>query len=475
MKKFKKAIAAVGICSLMGSVLAGCAKEIPMGSSANDITGWSDNTGNSGADQPGAGEVDDNDNNTAKDGNSVDNDNIKDGAWLNANIKDLTEQVPSAVYDYVQAPEFDGVQKFSKNLFAESMGETNPVLSPVSAYLALSLAGTGAKGETAKEFEAVLGGNLQAVAERLMDTLPTDTEGSQVLLSNSAWVDDRMNCEESWLAVAANSYSAQVYQTRLSSADAMNGINGWVEDHTKGMIKDFLAEPLDDDARLGLFNTVYFKGKWNYGFSAGSTHDQIFTKAGGEEIMVPMMTQKKDDLSYVTGEDCDGIVLPYQDTNLVFVALKPTKGQDVRRMCESLTMEKIGSMVDGAQPQYVSLLLPKFRVTFDRKLNEDMIKMGLDSAFDEYLADFTGLGLTDQMEPLYIDIVRQKAVFIMDEEGTEAAAVTEVGMARVTSVMQERTPLQVHFDEPFLYMILDPETDVPLFMGIMDDPSLAQN
>lgn len=469
MKKFKKVMAAVGICSLIGGAFAGCAKEISPEYVPNSVTDQYDSGGNNGTDQSGAGGVDNSGNNIANGGNT------QTGAWMNANVTDLTASVPAAVYDYAQAPEFAGVQRFSENLFAESFDKTNPVLSPVSAYLALSMAGMGAKGDTAKEFEAVMGGNLQAVSEKLMDTLPADTEGTQVMLANSAWVDDRMNCEADWLSIASNSYLASVYQTRLSSADAMNGINGWVEDNTKGLIKDFLEEPLDDEARLALFNTVYFKGKWRNPFEGGSTHDKSFILESGEEVTVPMMSQREDGLSYLSSAECDGIALPYRDSDLVFVALKPAEGQDVRQMCESLTLKKIGEMVDSAQSRYVSLQIPKFKVTFDKKLNDDMKKMGLTSAFDQELADFTGIGLTQQMEPLYIDIVRQKAVFIMDEEGTEAAAVTEVGMARVTSVMQERTPLQVHFDKPFLYMILDPETDVPLFMGIMDDPSQAQS
>ena len=98
----------------------------------------------------------------------------------------------------------------------------------------------------------------------------------------------------------------------------------------------------------------------------------------------------------------------------------------------------------------------------------------LSTAFDRERADFTGIGYTDNDLPLYISLVRQKAVFIVDEEGTEAAAVTEVSMNECAAVQDPVLPQEVHFDHPFLYMILDKETDMPLFLGIMDDPSLAQ-
>ena len=137
-------------------------------------------------------------------------------------------------------------------------------------------------------------------------------------------------------------------------------------------------------------------------------------------------------------------------------------------------MEQIGAMVDEGQEISVDLWLPSFEVTFDKELNQDLEEMGIPTAFDRERADFTGIGYTDNDLPLYISLVRQKAVFIVDEEGTEAAAVTEVSMNECAAFEDPVLPQEVHFDHPFLYMILDKETDMPLFLGIMDDPSLAQ-
>jgi len=371
------------------------------------------------------------------------------------------------------APNGANAQTFSKNLFAKSMAETNPVLSPVSAYLAMSLAGAGAKGDTAKEFENVMGADFQAMSEKLMETLPADAEGMQVLLANSAWLDDRMNCEADWMNVASDNYRAGVYQMRLSTPEAKDGMNKWIEDNTKGLIRNFLNEPLDDETRLALFNTLYFKGKWEQPFDALDTADRTFTLADGTQITTPMMRKYDEEVSYVKGAGCDGVVLPYEDSDLKFVALKPTEGQNVRQMYQALDLEQIGVMADQAEKVKVDLKLPKFKVTFDRILNDDMIEMGFEKAFDGSLADFTGIGLTSEGLPLYISLVRQKSVFIADEEGTEAAAVTMVAMDENAMAIREE-PLEVYFDEPFLYMILDPGTNLPLFIGIMDDPSAVQ-
>ena len=177
-------------------------------------------------------------------------------------------------------------------------------------------------------------------------------------------------------------------------------------------------------------------------------------------------------MSYVQGEVYDGVALPYRDSELLFVALRPTGGQNVRELYADITFEQLGEAVDAAQNVQVNLWLPKFKVTFDRILNGDLMHMGLTKAFDADQADFSGIGKAD-IGDLYISLVRQKAVFIVDEEGTEAAAVTEVTM-RTNSMMPVEEPKLVHFDEPFLYMILDPETDMPLFVGIMDNPSQVQ-
>ena len=475
--KAAAALSLCGICALAGGFLTGCGKQVveevkipgQMESGAESSAAAQDGT-------TAAHAVNDNDSGNG-DGSSKSGDNS--GRAQNTSTsgairaQNLTAAVPQADIGYGDLADFGSAQLFSKNLFLKSQEETNPVLSPVSAYLALSLAGTGARGETAQEFEAVLGDGQQAVAGKWMNTLPADSEGTQVMLANSAWVDERMECNAQWLETAANLYRAEVYQTKLSAPETVDDINFWIEDNTKGLIKNFLDSPMDETDRLALFNTVYFKGKWRSPFEGESTHDHTFTLEDGTQLETPMMRKYNKDMSYISGADCDGVVLPYRDSDLVFVALKPIKGQTVRQLCSSLDFGQVGKMVDDAQIATVDLLLPKFEVSFDRELTGDMKAMGLVSAFDPGRADFTGIGTTADNMPLYIGLVRQKAVFKLDEEGTEAAAVTEI-MMRVGSAMPASEPIEVHFDKPFLYMIFDQETDVPLFVGIMDDPSQAQ-
>ena len=128
------------------------------------------------------------------------------------------------------------------------------------------------------------------------------------------------------------------------------------------------------------------------------------------------------------------------------------------------------------EKQYINrvmhhLHLPKFEVTFEKELNDSLKNMGLQKAFDPGLADLSGLGSTLQGGNLYISLVKQKAVIKVDEEGTEAAAVTSVEIRKECAMEYSQPVVDITFDQPFLYMIVDLEKEVPLFMGIMDDPA----
>lgn len=369
---------------------------------------------------------------------------------------------------------------FSYRLLKENIGENNPVLSPVSAYLAMGMTGLGAAGDTLAEFEQVMGYDMHEVSRNLMQALPAEPgtlpDGSgresklHVSLANSIWVDTQMEPLQSWLEDVSDIYNAKAYRAELSTTGTMNQMNEWIEEETKGLIKKFLAKPLDPETRLALFNTVYFYGEWQSKFEENNTYKDTFTKEDGTELQVEMMHEGSCNRRYVQQEDFDGVVLPYRDGNMALVALKPTAGQSVRDMYEALTEEQFSEILAEEDTTLINLKLPKFEVTFDKSLNETLQNVGIEKAFDGYLADFSNMGTSKSGNGLYISLVRQKAVVKVDEEGTEAAAVTMVAMKESAMAEPVKPTVDVYFDEPFLYMIVDTKEEVPLFMGIMDDP-----
>ena len=173
---------------------------------------------------------------------------------------------------------------------------------------------------------------------------------------------------------------------------------------------------------------------------------------------------------YIELEGVRGTVLPYDDGKTAFLALLPEEGTDVRAFAATLDAECIGTYLSAVRENaYLDLLLPKFTVETKFPMNDALKAMGLMQAFDPEKANFSAMGHAGE-DPLYIGNVLQKVKLIVDEEGTEAAAVTEVIMASGCA-MPENRPVELHFDRPFAYAVIDLATGVPLFQGVMENPA----
>ena len=254
----------------------------------------------------------------------------------------------------------------------------------------------------------------------------------------------------------------------------MTHINRWIDTNTNGLIDKMLEKPLDSETRLALFNTVYFKGKWQYPFKFTDTYKETFyiNKAQNTTEQIDMMNMYLKEIAYISNDFTEGVILPYQNNNnenLAFIALKPTDESSIRDVYHKLTKTVINDLIGNKQTRRVNLKLPKFEITFDIELNESLKNMGLQDCFDEVKANFNQMGQTKTGYNLYISLVRQKAKIIVDEEGTEAAAATEIAMAEGCCLIVDE-PYDIYFNEPFLYMIMDMDQNIPLFLGILDTP-----
>lgn len=390
------------------------------------------------------------------------------------NVEDLKIESNTAICIDYDIKSYQSIQDFSYQLFSEQLEAENPVLSPTSAYLALAMAGMGSEGNTKSEFQQVLGEDMMAMSDHLMNTLPVDSERLALSLANSAWIDDEYIVDENWVGTIQSIMDAEAYNTNLSTAETAEQINNWVTEKTNGLIEKMMSEPLEDDARLVLFNTIYFKGKWINPFDANNTYADTFQLGNGEQIEVDMMHMYSEYYDYVSNDVAEGLILPYQtdDTaghNLAMLALKPG-GTDVREMYSSLDADTVSELINNKQSVLVNTKLPKFEISFENSLNDSLKNMGLVDGFDPDNADFSLMGRNESGYNLYINLVKQKAKIIVDEEGTEAAAATEVAMLESCALIEEE-PINVFFDEPFLYMIVDMDQELPLFIGILDNPA----
>ena len=366
------------------------------------------------------------------------------------------------------AGDFSPVGDLGAKLLSGAMQqEPNPVISPLSAYICLAMAMNGADGDTLAAFEQVMGADLyytNLICTTLMDSFKNIGGGTELALACSAWCDDTARINEDYLRAIVTYMESDVFMADLSSKADMQAINNWVKSKTKGLIPTLHDKPYSEDTMLVLLNALYMKAKWQRPFEGWRTHESTFTTAAGEEMQTQFMSMDGY-LNYIKTDDASGILLPYKDEKLAFIALLPD--EDLSDYVSSLTGEKLLSAVQSAKEELAHLRLPRFDFEYDRSFTEDLIALGLSSAFDPELANFIPMGSGPNGE-LYLSEVYQKVKIIVDEEGTEAAAVTEAAAAEGAS-MEE--PIPVYFNRPFLYAVVEIETGLPLFLGTYDMPA----
>ena len=350
---------------------------------------------------------------------------------------------------------------------AMANGDQNAVISPLSAYICLTMAMNGADGDTLTAFEEVMGADtyyanlICRTAEQMYKKLDGGTELS---IACSAWSDESANINEDYLKAIVTNMEAEVYQGDLSSGDTMKDINGWVNKKTSGLIPMLRVEPYPDDTMLVLLNALYMDAEWQWPFEFYATHEGTFTAADGEERTTDFMNMTKN-LSLVSMEGAEGVLLPYKDGRLAFLALLPDGG--VVDLTASLTAESMQEAISTARDELLYIRLPKFDIAYERLMTNDLAAMGLETAFDPDNANFTPMGSGPNGE-LYLSTVFQKVRIRVDEEGTEAAAVTEIAATEEAAMIE---PIELLFNRPFLYGVVDTQTGLPLFLGAYDMPA----
>lgn len=365
---------------------------------------------------------------------------------------------------------------FQKIISLEKENE-NPVLSPLSAYLALALVADGAKGSTKTQFHKLLGKHMLSTRiHQLTESLSKVSGNTKFSIADSIWIDDLFLPNDSWLSNMVSYYNAEIFQTDLSTDAARLGMNQWVSEKTKKLIPSIFEENLEESVCLVLLNTIYLKAKWENVFEAVLTDQREFTNENGEKKKVDFMNQYRSSCKYFKKQNADGIILPYDDGRLSMIAIRPKGKMTARELAQSLTGQKISGYLKVAKNTYSNLHFPKFNVEYAEKLNDSLIQMGLSDAFSGKKADFTGLAaIKEEGGNLYISEVFQKVKLQVDEDGTEAAAATEISIKYGSAMIEEVK--EITFNKPFVYLIIDTKAPfgtqaIPLFMGVVTELGL---
>lgn len=396
------------------------------------------------------------------------------GCAASGGVKNLTDGVNAADVTLPEVTDYTMIGDLGAGLmqYAAAQEAENPVLSPLSAYLCLAMLMPGANENTKAEFEKILGADwdyVSALAADIAAQLEKTGGSTKLDLANSIWTDDdKAVIEEEWLKTVKAYFGPDIYSADLPSDGALKAINKWVNDKTNGMIPKLHDDNYDKDTIMVLLNALYMKAEWAHKFEGNDTYDREFTKADGSAVTVPFMNMYEAYESYIKTEDAEGIMLPYDDGRLAFIALKPGSG-DARGYASSLTGAKLKELIAAAKADtFVTVNMPKFSTGYSVYLTDALKAMGMTDAFDPFLADLSGAGRGVD-GPLYISYVFQRVKVDVDEEGTEAAAVTEIATAEGCALPADE-PIVLTFDKPFVYAIVDTETGVPLFAGVMENP-----
>ncbi len=396
------------------------------------------------------------------------------GCAASGEVKNLTDGVNAADVTLPEVTDYTMIGDLGAGLmqYAAAQDAENPVLSPLSAYLCLAMLMPGANENTKAEFEKILGADwdyVSALAADIAAQLEKTGGSTKLDLANSIWTDDdKAVIEEEWLKTVKAYFGPDIYSADLPSDGALKAINKWVNDKTNGMIPKLHDENYDKDTIMVLLNALYMKADWAHKFEGNYTNDREFTKADGSTVTVPFMNMFEAYESYIKTDGAEGIMLPYDDGRLAFIALKPDDG-DARKYAAGFTGAKLKEVLAAAKADtFVTVNMPKFDTEYSVYLTDALKAMGMTDAFDPDLADLSGAGRGVD-GPLYISYVFQKVKVDVDEEGTEAAAVTEIAAAEGCALPVDE-PIVLTFDKPFVYAIVDTETGVPLFAGVMENP-----
>jgi len=356
---------------------------------------------------------------------------------------------------------------FAFNIFKQLNAEDktkNVFISPYSISTALTMTYNGAGTSTKKEMEKTLGFDKMSKDQvnngfkYLSNALKQKDKNVELNIGNSIWIRNNEKVKQDFISLNKDTFGANIARLDFSKKDAADTINKWVSDATKKKISKIISPPIPSDVMLYLINAVYFKGEWTNKFDKKDTLDKTFTTGNDKTKDIKMMA-KQGTVEYGKGKDYKVVRLPYGQGNTAMYCVLPDKGVNINSFINSLDTNKWNEIKSNIfKEEEVTLQIPKFKMEYGiKELTSSLSKLGMKEAFTDK-ADFTGIG-----DNLRISKVLHKAVIDVNEEGSEATAVTAVEVT--CTGVRIGDPLSFIADRPFLFVIADDKTGTILFMG----------
>jgi len=361
---------------------------------------------------------------------------------------------------------------FGLKLFKEINKEErdkNVFISPLSVSMALGMTYNGANGSTEEamqktlEFSGLTNQEINESYKSLIELLIALDPKVKFQIANSIWYRQEWTFEEVFLNLCRTYFNAEVSGLDFNDPNAKNIINGWVNDNTNGKIKE-IVDVINIEDVMFLINAIYFKGTWTYEFDVSKTKDDLFTLPDGSKKGCKMMIQSND-FQYFSNADFQAIDLPYGDGGFRMTVFLPRPEKNIDDLIAEISAENWDLWMNSFSKQQGTLELPRFKLKYEKKLNDVLKALGMGIAFNGQ-ADFTKMY---RLGGLFISRVKHKTFVEVNEEGTEAAAVTSV-VVSYESVGPSGFSMRV--DRPFIFVIRENQSNTMLFIGKIVEPTL---
>jgi serpin B len=360
--------------------------------------------------------------------------------------------------------------RFGFKLFSEILkddAKRNVFVSPTSVALALSMTYNGASGETqeamgkALQLQGMSQAELNRSNKELVQVLEQADSKVQLAIANSLWAKEGISFKPDFLRRNQEFYDASVNVLDFGSPTAKNAINDWVKRNTNNKI-DQIVDQINPDHIMFLVNAVYFNGTWQTPFDKKDTVEQPFFRGDGTEKKHPLMTQTGQ-YRYAETDQFQAVSLPYGNNKFSMVIFLPKKGNSLPAFHKQLTAENWQTWMQSMRSRPGTIQVPRFKLEYETELKQQLSNLGMGVAFDRLRANFAALS----NQTSKIDQVKHKTFVEVNEEGTEAAAATSVGIV-ATSIPLD--PFTMTVDRPFICAIQHNQSGSLLFLGSIVDP-----
>lgn len=375
-------------------------------------------------------------------------DSVKPNQLLRAIPATFADQTSEFAFDFLKT--HNAAEKADKNYF----------VSPLSLHVALGMLANGADGKTKEELTMGLRvssdlAKTNGIYKDLIENLPNSDPKVTNTIANSVWYRNTFSVEKSFLDILKASFNAQTYAEDFTNSATVGKINNWASDNTNGKIKKVI-EQIEPAHVMFLMNALYFKGDWKIPFKTENTHDADFAGTTGTKSVKMMSMQEK--VKYAKRSNYQALELAYGGGNYVMTILLPDEKTPVGNIINTMSSSEWKSLNSSLAEQKVIIGLPKFTVEYETNLNNVLGKMGMPTMFSD-AADLSKIAAP--AGKLKVGFVKQNTFVAVDEKGTEAAAVTTIGI-ELTSM-----PILPEFicNRPFAFFISEKQSNTILFAG----------